>query len=224
MICVLIVDNTTLACSVTSYVLQKEKDIRVVGFATSLAAALAQVEGERCDIILANAALPDHGALRLIDRTSSHHETVKVVVTEVANSSEAVLPYIEAGAAGYVLKEASVEELLKTIRLVQKDAAVVSPKIAAALMDRLAQLAGVHIHTTRPWNSYTTLTQREREVLELVRRGWSNQEIATHLTLQVGTVKNHVHNILRKLDVRNRREAVAHITAIENNGLGTLIA
>ncbi len=220
MIRVLIIDNTHLTCSVTGYVLQNEKDIEVVGYATDVEDAMHMVRNVGCDVVLVNAGLRDNGALRLTQMVVRMGISTKALVTGLPEMPEAILGYIEAGAAGYVLKDASVEELLKSIRTTRKDAALVSPHIAAALMSRVAELAGVHAKTTRTWNSqFTTLTQREREVLSLIRRGFSNQEIAAHLTIETGTVKNHVHNILKKLDVSSRRDAVAHLAALETTGL-----
>lgn len=225
MIRVLIVDNTHLTCSVTGYVLQNEKDIEVIGYATDVEDALAQIRNGACDVILASASLRDNGALRLTQTAIRLGVSAKVLITGLPELPEAILSFIESGAAGYVLKDASVDELLKNIRTVRKDAALVSPQIAAALMTRVAELAGVHAKTTRTWTSqFTTLTQREREVLNLIRRGFSNQEIAAHLTIETGTVKNHVHNILKKLDVSSRRDAVAHLAALETTGLSHAVA
>jgi two-component system nitrate/nitrite response regulator NarL len=216
MIRILIVDNTPLACSVTGYVLQADKDIEVVGHATNIEGALAQSQGGSCDAILVNAALPDNGALRLTRTIVRANLPVKVLITGLPDLAKAILRYIEAGAAGYVLREASVEELLRTIRAVHQNAALVSPHVAAALMSRVAELANVQANTTQAWTrQFTTLTQREREVLNLLRHGLSNQEIAASLTIETGTVKNHIHNILKKLNVSSRRDAVAHLTTLE---------
>lgn len=220
MIRVLIVDNSHLACSVTSYVLQNEKDIEVIGHATNVDEALVQVRAGGCDVALVNSTLRDNGALRLTQMVVRTTLPVRILITGLPDLPEAILRYIEIGAAGYVLRDASVDELLKNVRTVHRHAALISPQVAAALMSRVAELAGVHASATRVWNNqFTTLTQREREVLNLIRRGLSNQEIARSLTIETGTVKNHVHNILKKLNVSSRRDAVAHLAALETTGL-----
>lgn len=220
MIRVLIVDNSPLACSVTSYVLQNEKDIDVVGYATDVETALAQIRTGGCDVVLVSSSLRDNGALRLTQTIVRTSLPAKILITGLPDIPEAILRYIEVGAAGYVLRDASVDELLHNVRTVHRNAALVSPQVAAALMSRIAELAGVHASATRVWNNqFTTLTQREREVLNLIRRGLSNQEIAKSLTIETGTVKNHVHNILKKLNVSSRRDAVAHLAALETTGL-----
>ena len=106
-----------------------------------------------------------------------------------------------------MLAEDSVDRLLDNIRAVHNDYAYISPDIAAALISRVAQL---RVRCERDGASIANgidLSAREREVLDLVRQGLSNREIADRLTIEVGTVKNHMHNVLRKLNVRSRHEA-----------------
>jgi DNA-binding NarL/FixJ family response regulator len=134
------------------------------------------------------------------------------------NIKDVILQYIEAGIAGYVLRDDSVDQLLHAVRAVYRGEAVVSPDIAAALMTRIAQLSNVCQGTT--WSEsgvFLELTPRERQVLVLVQQGLSNQEIAASLTIELGTVKNHIHNILRKLNVRSRHDAVAYLLVTRDN-------
>jgi DNA-binding NarL/FixJ family response regulator len=100
------------------------------------------------------------------------------------------------------------------VRAAQRDAALVSPRIAAALMSRISELANWGPETDTGAASIEALTPREREVLGLVAQGLSNKEIAERLYIQTGTVKNHVHNIFKKLDVSNREEAAAFLPLV----------
>jgi DNA-binding NarL/FixJ family response regulator len=113
----------------------------------------------------------------------------------------------EAGGAGCVTREQSLDELVATLRAVSRGEARFSPRVVAAFLDHIAVLASEH--TTPP--PLLALTAREREVLALIGRGFSNKEISAHLTIEVATVKNHVHSILEKLHVRRRTEAVARL-------------
>jgi DNA-binding NarL/FixJ family response regulator len=132
-------------------------------------------------------------------------------------SKYAILQYVMAGASGYVLQDVSVEELVKNIEAVQDDEALVSPSMASALMDQVAELAQISAHPYLQPDAYSELTPRELDVLELIGDGLTNQEIADKLFIEVGTVKNHVHNILKKLDAASREDAAAHLPFIHQD-------
>ena len=168
-----------------------------------------------CDVALVSSRLPDQGALEIISRLTETLPSVKALVVGVAESEWEILQYVEAGAVGYVLKDDSVEELLRHIRAARSGESIVSPEIAHALMHRLADLASV-IDTTAHMAEPGALTPREQEVLQLIGQGLSNQEIAQHLVIEVGTVKNHVHSILQKLNVSSRNDAKAYLAIMES--------
>jgi DNA-binding NarL/FixJ family response regulator len=215
MIGVLVVNKSSLMCSVTAAALKHEPDIRVVGLATNVDEALNLIWRCNCDLVLANVNLPHDGTLKLI-RAAKAFSSVKVLVMGLAKAEEEViLRYIEAGAAGYVLGEDSLEDLLKNIRAVYHGEALVSPEVAAAMISRIAELAEPYSTIEPGGDEVTELTPREREVLDLIGEGLSNQEIAVRLVIEVGTVKNHVHNILRKLDVSSRQDAAVYWGAIQ---------
>lgn len=135
---------------------------------------------------------------------------VKVFVLGAADHPEAILRYIEAGAAGYILENDTVEEMVGKLRAVEEGRAHISPAVAACLMNRVAQLSQMNGAVSElKLELLGYLTPREEEILELISHGCSNQEIAEQLVIECGTVKNHVHNILSKLDTSNRREAAS---------------
>lgn len=201
--------------NVIAAVLEDESDIQVVGCATTVDEALAQVPG--CDVMLVSTRLPDNGALKLTQAITEDHPSVRVLALGLAESEAEVLQYVEAGAAGYVLKDDTVDELLENVRAAHSGEALVSPEIAAALMDRVAELAQL-FGTVAGINQSADLTERELEVLELIGKGLTNQEIADRLFIEVGTVKNHVHNILDKLNVSSRRDAAAYLAIVGESG------
>jgi len=207
---VLLVNEAQLVCNMLATLLEEEDDFEVVGSATSVEEVL---NGDWAyDLLLVSTNLPNDGALRLTEKVTNDGEAnTRIVVLGLTAAKYQVLKFIEAGADGYVLKSHSVEELIKRIRAVKNDKAVVSPKIAGALIDRLSELAQLFSEVEAILDQPVDLTPREAEILELIGEGMTNQEIADHLHIQLGTVKNHVHNILKKLDVSNRQKAAAYL-------------
>lgn len=205
MIRVLIVDEVLLMCHVVAALLRDEAEIEVIGYATTVAEVEARLQ--TCDIVLLSANLPDQVGLKLTRTITKTAPSVKALPMGLPESEEAILQYIEAGAAGYVLKEDTVEELLRNIRAVYNNEAVISPQIAAAVIARVAELKDLYLESEVELDGTAALTPREREVLDLIGQGLTNQEIADQLTIELGTVKNHVHNILQKLNVSSRQAA-----------------
>lgn len=188
--------------------------MRLIGRATTTAAALGQAE--QCDVILAHRHLPRSSLLSLLSTLAADYASVKVLVMDLPESQpEEIITLIEQGAAGYVLREDSAEKLLQKIRAVYKGRPIIEPHVAAALMTRINELANNQPHPLSTRHGLLELTEREREVLRLIGRNFTNREIAEHLVIEVGTVKNHVHSILKKLDVQNRQQAAAYLPALQ---------
>lgn len=207
MIRLLVVNEIQLTCNILATVLGGEPDISVVACATGAEDTLDRVKD--CDVALVSAGLGDSEAVGLVRAIRQIAPATKVLMLGLAESEETVLPYIQAGASGYTLPDDSVDDLLTRIRTVYEDKALISPDIAAALITRLNELSEVALGPAMGDNGTPELTPREWEILKLIERGYTNQEIATELVIQVGTVKNHVHNILQKLDVGSREDAAA---------------
>jgi len=212
---VLLVNEMRLVSNVIASVLEDEPDIKVVGRAASVDEALALAT--ESDVVLVSTRLPDSGALKLTSAIAEADPSVKVLVLGLGESKERVLRYVEAGADGYVLKNDSVDDLLRHIRAAQRGKALVSPKIAAALMSRVTELAQLFAEIESGLSESADLTPREREILELIGQGLTNQQIADRLIIEVGTVKNHVHSILQKLDVSSREDAASYLALIREN-------
>lgn len=210
MIRVLIVDEVRLTCDMLATFLQEKSDIEIVGFVTTVDDAIPHLS--ECDIVLATTTLPNDGAYELTCTAAKNNYFPRVLIIGLTESKDAIIRYIEAGAAGYVHRQDSVDQLLANIRAAYNNEAIVSPDVAAAIMVRLAQLAASAITGSlhRAWDEPAKLTKREREVLNLIKQNCSNREIARHLTIEIGTVKNHVHNILEKLSVDKRRDAALY--------------
>lgn len=141
--------------------------------------------------------------------------SAKILVIGLRESEQAILKYVEAGVDGYVLRDNSVDTLLQKIRAAAQGRALVSPDIAHAIMSRLTELAQLFSRVETALDDPVELTPREQEVLDLVGEGLTNRQIADRLYIEVGTVKNHVHNILQKLEVSSREDAAAYLALIE---------
>ena len=209
---VLLVIEVRLIGNIFASVLEDEADIKVVGCVSTVEEALTFIQTREVDLALMSADLPDQGALRFTHAVIDRGLPIKVLALGLSeeNKNEAVR-YIEAGACGLVLKDSSVEELLTAIRLAQKGEAEVSGKIAGAMMERLSYLARMFSAVETKIDGDARLTSRELEVLQFIGEGLTNQEIAARLVVEVGTVKNHVHSILEKLNVNNREEAASYL-------------
>lgn len=217
---VVIASETQLVSNMLVSLLRDEGDISVLGTATSVEEVF-DIEDD-FDMLLVSASLPDNGAMKLVKEVTSSEKHTKIIVLGMTESKSQILKYIEAGADGYVLKEHSVDELIDRIRVTAKDKAVVSPEVADAMMERLTNLSRLFSEVEDVIDDPVDLTPREWEVLELIGEGLTNKEVAQNLHIELGTVKNHVHSILQKLDVDNREEAAAYLALIgeESDGEG----
>jgi two-component system, NarL family, nitrate/nitrite response regulator NarL len=175
----------------------------VVGVAPGLDEALAALEEVGPEIVLVDMPTPaDANAVRTLAAAAPDIKVVALAVPEVESD---VIALAEAGAAGYVGREASTDDLVAAVEAVSRGETLCSPGLAATLFRRVATLA----HEPRLEPMEERLTTRELEVLRLIDEGLSNKEIANALSIELTTVKNHVHHILKKLDVRRRTAAAA---------------
>jgi two-component system nitrate/nitrite response regulator NarL len=160
-----------------------------------------------CDpeVLVLDMASP--GSLDLMRRIATSAPGVRVVAFAVEETEHDVLLCAEAGAAGYVASDGTLEDLVNTIRSVARGELLCSPRIAATLFRALR----VQAPETGVDQLALTLTAREREIAPLLEQGLSNKEIAAQLHIEVATVKNHVHNLLEKLQVGSRGEAAARL-------------
>ena len=209
---VLLVNEFQLMANVIASVLEDEPDITVVGRAITVEQALSRAS--ECDVALVSSRLPGDGAMKIIASLAQSHPDVRVLVLGVAELEWAIIRYVEAGAVGYVLKDDTVDELLRNVRASYRGESLISPELAYVLMQRVADLTSV-LDTAAAMPDLAELTPREQEVLQLIGQNLSNQEIADRLVIEVGTVKNHVHNMLRKLNVNSRHDAVAYLSLMQ---------
>ena len=212
---ILLVNESRLIGNVIVAALDNETDIQVVGCVTTPDEALKIIQENIVDVALVSTRLSDQGALRLTSAITDIAPETKVLALGLTEEKQRVLRYVEAGATGYVLKDDSLEDLIDKVRAAQDGKVFVSPQIAAAIMDRLSNLAQMFSSVESSMADTAGLTARELEVLELIGKGMTNQEIADQLVIEIGTVKNHVHSILEKINVGSRGEAAAYLAFIK---------
>jgi two-component system, NarL family, nitrate/nitrite response regulator NarL len=179
--------------------------INVVGTPGQRAEAIDATGNLQPDVVLLDATMA--GSLGLAREINQQWPDVRVIVFAIPEVEEDVIACAEAGVAGYVSRSASAEELVDTVRSVARGELRCPPRIAATLFHHIGELAAKSRRDPAPAH----LTAREREIVAMLDNGLSNKEIARRLRIRTATVKNHVHNILEKLQVSRRGEAAARM-------------
>ncbi|WP_026426129.1 response regulator [Actinokineospora inagensis] len=200
---VLLVEDQDLVRAGIRMVLDAQPDLTVVGEAADGNTGVLQARRLRPDVVLMDVRMPGLDGIEATRRVAALPEPPRVLVLTTYDLDESALAAIRAGASGFLLKDAAPEDLLAAVRTVHGGDAVLAGSTTRRLLDRLAP--PVDDAAVR---AVGDLTAREREVLVALARGWSNAEIADRLTVAAGTVKTHVGNILAKLRVRDRVQAV----------------
>ncbi|KAA0229947.1 response regulator transcription factor [bacterium] len=205
---VFIVDDNRLLREGLVSMLAEQEDIIVIGAAASGRKALEQIKNLRPEIVLIDIGMPGKNGIEVTQELRRDLPEAKVIILGMVDLTGEIMACIEAGAAGYVLKEASFDYLVETIRSVHCGESVVSPQMAASLFSRIAELAAERLPRIPP--SPVKLTTRELEIINVIAEGLSNKEIAQRLSIEAQTVKNHIHNILDKLHLHTRLETVEY--------------
>lgn len=205
---VMICDDHALFRRGLVMVLESEEGIAVVAEAEDGEDAITKAEELAPDVVLMDVRMPRVSGIQATKAISESVPTAKILMLTVSDEEEDLYDAIKAGATGYLLKEISIEEVATAIKAVVSGQSLISPSMASKLLTEFTSLA--KRADERQSVPTPRLTERELEVLKLVAQGMSNREIATELYISENTVKNHVRNILEKLHLHSRMEAVVY--------------
>ena len=216
-----IVDDHELARESLQNMLSDEPDIDIVGQAADGRQALLLCSRLRPDLILMDVRMPEMDGLAATKEVKQRYPEISVMMLTMHENPDYLLEALKAGAAGYVLKDAPQEDIIEAVRRVRNGESPLDPELAARLLRRLAGEGEMRRGTLGPQgdaHEVEPLTPRELEVLELMRLGRTNRQIAEELVISLGTSKNHVEHIIAKLGVSDRTQAV--VKALELGILG----
>lgn len=223
-------DDQLLVRTGFAMVLESQDDITVAWQADNGTVAINQAANDPVDVVLMDIQMPDTDGITATREILKIHPDTRIIVLTTFENDDYIVGAIEAGASGYLLKDSEPEDLLQAVRTVDESTAIISPKATARLLRsmRSGNAGGVasvgvdkqHRSSDNSASDDATtepLTPRETEILQLMARGLSNQEISQELFVSMPTVKTHVTHILRKTNSRDRVQAVLYAV---HHGLG----
>ncbi len=203
----IIVDDQELFRRGLTMLLAVEDDIEVVGEASDGIAATELAVGSVPDVVLLDVRMPKGSGIDACSSIKSAVPSAKIIMLTVSDEEADLYEAVKNGASGYLLKDASIDEVAQAVRVVADGQSLISPSMATKLLEEFKQISSPG---RRNDLMVPRLTDRELEVLRLVARGLSNRDIAKKLFISENTVKNHVRNILDKLQLHSRMEAVMY--------------
>ena len=221
-----IVDDHELTRASLQNMLSDEPDIEVIGEASNGREALLLCSHLTPDLVLMDVRMPEMDGLAATREIKQRFPQISVIMLTMHENPDYLFEALKAGAAGYVLKDASQEVVVEAVRRVREGESPLDTHLAARLLRRLAAESEQRGFPLRPGGSHgetlsAALTRRESEVLELMKQGKSNRQIAEELTISPGTAKNHVEHIIGKLGVSDRTQAVVKGLELGILGLST---
>jgi len=204
----LIVDDHALFRRGLEMVLAAEDDIELVGEASDGAEAVEKAAESLPDVVLMDIRMPKSSGIEACRAMKEAAPSSKIVILTISDEEEDLFEAIRAGASGYLLKDIPLDEVADVVRAVHGGQSLINPSMAGKLLTEFATLAKRDDEERAQQVPAPKLTDREMQVLKLVARGMNNRDIAKELFISENTVKNHVRNILEKLQIHSRMEAV----------------
>jgi DNA-binding NarL/FixJ family response regulator len=203
---VLVVDDQELFRRGLTMLLAVEDGIEVVGEAGDGVEGTALAESAAPDVVLLDVRMPKRSGIEACLAIKEAVPSAKIIMLTVSDEEADLYEAVKSGASGYLLKDSSIEEVAQAVRVVADGQSLISPSMAIKLIDEFKQMS----KPEKASGPGLRLTERELDVLRLVAQGHSNKEIAARLYISENTVKNHVRNMLEKLQLHSRMEAVMY--------------
>jgi len=203
---VLVVDDHALFRHGLLHVLRSASDLAVVGEARDGMEAIEQAAELQPDVVLMDVRMPTMNGIEATRAIRSDFPSTQIIMLTVSDEEGDLYESVKNGASGYLLKDSSIDEVAQAVRVVAEGQSLISPSMAVKLIDEFKEMA----RTDREQVPTPRLTERELEVLRLVAKGMNNRDAARELFISENTVKNHVRNILEKLQLHSRMEAVMY--------------
>jgi two-component system nitrate/nitrite response regulator NarL len=205
---VLVIEDNRLVRDGLAALLGGHPDLQVIAAAESADAGLAQLRETKPDVALVDAGLGNGDSHRLVRDLRKESPETRVIVMDLLPVQEDVIEFVRAGANGFIVKDATIDDFVSTIRSVAQGSDVVPQALTGTLLSHVADQA---LSRSGPAVLQAVrMTKREREITDLIAEGMSNKEIAQQLNIAIYTVKSHVHNILEKLALHTRLQIAAH--------------
>jgi len=210
----IIEDNRLLRQGLTSMI-EEHMEFKVVAAYGDCVKALQSIRKFKPDILLLDLGLRNQSSLQVVREVKKDFQETKVVVMDLIPTQADVLEFVKEGVSGFILKEATIDEFLKTIKAVHDGAKILTGNLANSLFSQIVEYA---VNESKPsiLLESVRMTKREKQVVELIADGFTNKEIAQKLHLSVYTVKSHVHNILEKLALHTRVQIAKHVHTSES--------
>jgi DNA-binding NarL/FixJ family response regulator len=210
---VMLVDDQTLIRQGIRLLLMTEPGMEVVGEAANGREALRMVASLRPEVVLMDIRMPEMDGVAATREIAAQYPEIGVIILTTFDDEEYIFEGLRAGARGYLLKDISSEEMADAVRVVARGGALIQPSITRKVLSEFARLAGAPPAPSAAGLAAAPalaepLTEREIDVLRCIGEGLSNREIAERLVITEGTVKNHVSNLIAKLNVRDRTQAL----------------
>lgn len=197
---IIVVDDHQMFATSLAQALDSERDLLVVGLATSIREARGLVASATPDVVLLDHRLPDGDGVQAISELHGIRPSAQIVVLTASTSDRVLVAAMEAGAAGFIAKTQRLDDVIAGVRAAADGESMVSAKLLGRLLPRLQKRADT---------PGAELTEREREILDLLATGLSNADIASRLTSSVHTVRNHVSNLSAKLGAHSKLEVLS---------------
>lgn len=216
-ISILVIEDNRLLREGLTAMIGKQHDLKVAAACGDCTKALHSIRELKPNLVILDLGLRNQNSLQLVKVLKKDYPKTKVIVMDLVPLQEDVLEFVQAGVSGFLLKDATISDFLKTIRSVASGAKILPPNLTESLFSQIVDKAVTESNPAKIIES-VRMTKRERQVIDLVADGLTNKEIAQKLHLSTYTVKSHIHNILEKLALHTRVQIAnyAHISTDYN--------